>query len=93
MKTILFISLLLVATSINATTCVTNSQGRRVCSNNTQPVIVKPNNSAVTTHNQNGVNRTYTSQGGQAVTKNGYGVAQGAGGKTCVKTRYNAKCN
>lgn len=95
MKTLIFTSLFLIMTNANAVNCYTNNQGQRICSNNSAPsaVIVNPNNSAYTTQNQNGVNRTYTSQGGQAVTKDGYGAVQGAGGKTCVKTRRGSGCN
>jgi hypothetical protein len=95
MKTIIFISLFLIMSNANAIRCYTNNQGQRICGSNPQSsaIVVKPNNSAYITHNQNGVNRTYTSQGGRAVTKNGYGAVQGAGGKTCVRTRNGSGCN
>ena len=38
--------------------------------------------------NQNGVMTTKTSKGGESKTKNGMGVAQGPGGTTCVKGKY-----
>ena len=50
-------------------------------------------NAAVSTRNANGVATTKTLRGGEAKTKNGMGVVQGAGGKTCVKGHGAAKCN
>lgn len=50
-------------------------------------------NAAVSHTNTNGVRTTETSRGGEAKTKNGMGVAHGAGGKTCAKGRGEAKCN
>jgi hypothetical protein len=50
-------------------------------------------NAAVSHTNANGVTTTQTSRGGEAKTKNGMGVAQGPGGKTCAKGRAQAKCN
>ncbi|HEY2049605.1 MAG TPA: hypothetical protein VGH03_09690 [Caulobacteraceae bacterium] len=50
-------------------------------------------NAAVAQTNARGVTTTHTSRGGQAVTKNGMGVAQGAGGKTCVRGPGQTKCN
>jgi hypothetical protein len=49
-------------------------------------------NAAVSQTNSNGVKTTQTSQGGQAKTKNGMGVAEGPGGTTCAKGRYNQGC-
>jgi hypothetical protein len=43
--------------------------------------------------NANGVTTTQTSRGGEAKTKDGMGVAHGAGGTTCVKGRGSGKCN
>ncbi len=50
-------------------------------------------NAAVSHTNANGVTTTQTLRGGEAKTKNGMGVAQGPGGKTCAKGRGQAKCN
>jgi len=50
-------------------------------------------NAAVSHTNANGVTTTQTARGGEAKTKNGMGVAQAPGGKTCVKGRSQAKCN
>jgi hypothetical protein len=50
-------------------------------------------NAAVQTTNSNGVKTTNTRYGGEAKTKNGMGVAQGPGGKTCARGRGEAKCN
>lgn len=50
-------------------------------------------NAAVSQTNANGVKTTETRAGGEAKTKNGMGVAQGPGGKTCAKGRGEAKCN
>jgi hypothetical protein len=46
-----------------------------------------------TTNPYNGVKTTQTNTGVTAKSKNGYGVAQGPGGKTCVKGHGNAGCN
>jgi hypothetical protein len=50
-------------------------------------------NAAVAHTNAYGVTHTQTARGGQAVTKNGMGVAHGAGGTTCAKGRTHAGCN
>jgi hypothetical protein len=50
-------------------------------------------NAAVSQTNANGVKSTETRAGGEAKTKNGMGVVQGPGGKTCAKGRGEAKCN
>lgn len=50
-------------------------------------------NAAASHTNANGVTTTETSRGGEAKTKNGMGVAHGAGGTTCAKGRGEAKCN
>ena len=50
-------------------------------------------NAAVSHTSGNGVTTTETSRGGEAKTRNGMGVARGAGGTTCVKGRDEAKCN
>jgi hypothetical protein len=43
--------------------------------------------------NSNGVTTTQTSNGGRAKTKNGMGIAQAPGGKTCAKTANHQGCN
>ena len=50
-------------------------------------------NAAVSHTNANGVTTTQTLRGGEAKTKNGMGVAQGPGGRTCAKGRGQTKCN
>ena len=50
-------------------------------------------NAAVSHTNPNGVTTTQTSRGGEAKTRNGMGVAHGAGGTTCVKGKGQGKCN
>jgi hypothetical protein len=47
---------------------------------------------AVSQTNQNGVNTTRTTQGGQAKSKNGKGIATGPNGTTCAKAANNAAC-
>lgn len=50
-------------------------------------------NAAVSQRNANGVTTTHTSRGGEAKTKNGMGVVQGAGGTTCARGRNQTRCN
>lgn len=50
-------------------------------------------NAAVSQTNARGVTTTQTRAGGEAKTKNGMGVVQGPGGKTCAKGRGEARCN
>src|ERR1035441_2135990 len=94
MKKFVLITCLLCASSLFAGNCVKNRRGQTVCSNGKTAVAVNPNtgNAAVAQKNSNGVTTTQTSNGGQAKTKNGKGVAQGPGGTTCVKTANNQGC-
>ena len=76
--------------------CVTNSRGKTVCSNGQgEAAGYNPNTGTAfkAETNQNGVTTTQGSRGGEAKTKNGVGVVQTPGGKTCVKTRNNQGCN
>jgi hypothetical protein len=94
MKKFVLITCLLCASSLFAGNCVKNRRGQTVCSNGKTAVAVNPHtgNAAVAQKNSNGVTTTQTSNGGQAKTKNGKGVAQGPGGTTCVKTANNQGC-
>ncbi|MGZ8226813.1 MAG: hypothetical protein ACXWT3_09260 [Methylococcaceae bacterium] len=75
--------------------CAKAPTGRTVCGNGQTTGGYNPNtgNAWKAQTNQNGVTTTETAKGGQAKTRNGMGVAQTPGGKTCVKTRYNQGCN
>ncbi|NOT10463.1 MAG: hypothetical protein HOP23_01280 [Methylococcaceae bacterium] len=76
--------------------CVTNLRGKTVCADGQgEAAGYNPNTGTAfkSETNQMGVTTTETSRGGEAKTKNGVGVVQGPGGKTCVKTRYNKGCN
>lgn len=76
------------------TDCVRTATGKVVCSNGENAGSYNPNTGAVkkTETNDYGVKSTETSRGGQAKTKNGVGIVQTPGGKTCVKTRHNQGC-
>ena len=50
-------------------------------------------NAAVSHTNAYGVRTTQTARGGEAVTKDGMGVARGPGGTTCAKGRGRARCD
>ncbi|MCX7098656.1 MAG: hypothetical protein NTV43_12220 [Methylococcales bacterium] len=78
--------------------CVTNLRGKTVCATDQGQSAAagynaKTGNAFKAETNQNGVTKTQTSNGGQAITKNGMGVVQAPNGKTCVKTRYSKGCN
>jgi len=76
--------------------CTTNLRGQTVCSNGQgDAASYNPNTGTAhtATTNQNGVTTTHGSNGEQAKTKNGMGVAEGPNGKTCVKTRNRQGCN
>jgi hypothetical protein len=95
MKALLAIACMLLASGLPAqTNCVKNARGKTVCSDGQTAAAVNPNTgkAAVAQKNQNGVTTTQTSTGGKAKTKNGTGVAQGPGGKTCAKTKNNVAC-
>ena len=90
MKTLLIVSLLLISSSAAAAECVTtvqNGVGGKAAYN------PHTGNAAVSQKNANGVTTTQTLRGGEAKTKNGMGVVQGPGGKTCARGRGEAKCN
>ena len=94
MKTCLLVSCLLFASSLFAGDCVKNRRGETVCGNGQTAAATnsRTGNTAVAQKNSNGVTTTKTSNGGEAKTKNGKGVAQGPGGTTCVKTANNQGC-
>ena len=75
--------------------CTKAPSGRVVCDSGAQAGGYNPNtgNAWKAETNSRGVTTTETSRGGEAKTKNGVGVAQTPGGKTCVKTRNNKGCN
>src|SRR5208282_1137439 len=83
-----------VAAGSLAQDCVTNLRGETVCRNGNTAAAVNPNtgNAAVAHKNANGVTTTQTSNGGEAKTKNGMGVAQGPGGTTCAKGKNKQGC-
>jgi hypothetical protein len=82
MKPLLMMACMLLASSLMAQDCVTNLRGQKVCKNGNTAVAVNPNtgNAAVAHKNSNGVTTTQTSYGGEAKSKNGVGVAEGANG-------------
>jgi hypothetical protein len=89
MKLLLMMVCILLASSLLAQDCVTNLRGQKVCKNGDTAVAVNPNtgNAAVAHKNSNGVTTTQTSYGGEAKSKNGVGVAEGANGtKAAVNT-------
>lgn len=95
MKVLLLMMLcVLFASRTFANDCVKNLRGETICSNGQTAAAVNPNTgkAAVAQKNQNGVTTTHTSSGGEAKTKNGKGVAQGPGGTTCAKGKYNSGC-
>lgn len=96
MRTVLSLVLMLFASAGFATECYKNPAGKTVCnnSNSTNAAVYNPNTGKATksTTNEYGVHNTTTSNGGQAKTKNGKGVAQGPGGTTCVKTAAGMQC-
>jgi len=90
MKILSLLACMLFASSVLAQQdCVKNLRGETVCKNGQTAAAVNPNtgNAAVAHKNQNGVTTTQTSYGGEAKSKNGVGVAQGANGtKAAVNT-------
>jgi hypothetical protein len=90
MKVLLTMACVFLASGLFARDCAKNARGRTVCGNGQTATAVNPNtgNAAVAHKNQNGVTTTQTSNGGEAKTKNGVGVAQGPNGTT---TAANAK--
>lgn len=75
--------------------CARGPDGRVVCGEGREAGGYNPNTGTAwrSETNARGVTTTETSRGGEAKTKDGVGVAQTPGGKTCVKTRYNRGCN
>ena len=74
--------------AVDTVTTATGAYGDKAAYNpNTGKAAVQ------TTNPYNGVKTTQTNTGVTAKSKNGYGVAQGPGGKTCVKGHGNAGCN
>jgi hypothetical protein len=89
MKPLLMMVGMFLASGLLAQDCVTNLRGQKVCKNDNTAVAVNPNtgNAAVAHKNSNGVTTTQTSYGGEAKSKNGVGVAEGANGsKAAVNT-------
>src|SRR5260370_30083066 len=74
------------SSSLLAQDCVKNLRGETVCRNGQTAAAVNPKtgNAAVAQKNENGVTTTQTSNGGEAKTKNGVGVAQGPNGTTAA---------
>lgn len=94
----IIISLISIST-VYAGGCITNRYGKVVCGSSgyrapVSGITYRSNGyrGATTIHQYNGVNRTYGSHGGRAVTRNGYGVARGPGGTTCARGRYHSGC-
>ena len=76
--------------------CATMPNGKVVCGNGQTAGSYNPNTGVAAraqTNPNTGVTHTQTSRGGEAYTKNGRGVVQSPGGKTCVRTRNNQGCN
>lgn len=88
-------SLLLFSTTAFAADCTRTPAGRMVCNNGQSAGTYNPNTGRGGTSqtNSNGVRTTQTNSGAQAKTKNGKGVVQTPGGKTCAKTANNQGCN
>jgi hypothetical protein len=89
MKILLMMACLLLTSGLFAQDCVKNLRGETVCRNGNTAAAYNPHtgNAAVAQKNSNGVTTTQTSNGGEAKSKNGVGVAQGAdGSKAAVNT-------
>jgi hypothetical protein len=90
MKLLSLLACLLFASTVFAQQdCVKNLRGETVCKNGQTAAAVNPNtgNAAVAHKNPNGVTTTQTTNGGEAKSKNGVGVVQGANGtKAAVNT-------
>ena len=74
--------------AVKTTNGATVSQGP----NSAAAVNSGTGNAAGAHTNSNGVTTTQTTNGGKAKTKNGMGVAQGPGGTTCAKGKYEHGC-
>jgi hypothetical protein len=87
MKILSLLACLLFASSMLAQQdCVKNLRGETVCKNGQSAAAVNPNtgNAAIAQKNQKGVTTTQTTNGGEAKTKNGSGIAQGSNGTTAA---------
>lgn len=87
MKLLLFLACTLFASNMFAQDDrVTNLRGEKVCKNGQTAAAVNPNtgNAGVAQTDQNGVKTTQTTNGGEAKTKNGSGVAQSANGTSAA---------
>jgi hypothetical protein len=94
MKVPVLMTWVFLASSLLAQDCTTNLRGEKVCKNGNAAAAVNPNtgNAAVAHRNSNGVTTTQTSNGGEAKTKNGMGVAPGPGDTTCAKGKNHEGC-
>jgi hypothetical protein len=79
-------------TQTNSTVKTTNGATVAQGPNSAAAVNSRTGNAAVAHTNSNGVTTTQTTNGGKAKTKNGMGVAQGPGGTTCAKGKYEHGC-
>ena len=79
-------------TQTNSTVKTTNGATVAQGPNSAAAVNSRTGNAAVAHTNSNGVTTTQTTNGGKAKTKNGMGVAQGPGGTTCAKGKYEQGC-
>jgi hypothetical protein len=89
MKILLIMTSMFLLTGLFAQDCVKNLRAETVCSNGKTAAAVNPNtgNAAVAHKNQNGVTTTQTSNGGDAKSRNGVGVAHDSNGtKAAVNT-------
>jgi hypothetical protein len=86
MKVLLMMTCMFFTSGLFAQDCYKNLRGETICSNGQTAAAVNPNtgNAAVAQKNQNGVTTTQTSNGGEAKTKDGVGVAQGSRGNAAV---------
>jgi hypothetical protein len=83
---LMMVCMFFASSSLFAQDCVKNLRGETVCRDGKTAAASNPNmgNAAVAHKNQNGVTTTQTSNGGEAKTKNGSGVAQGSNGTTAA---------
>ena len=81
---LMMVCMFFASSSLFAQDCVKNLRGETVCRDGKTAAAANPNtgNAAVAHKNQNGVTTTQTSNGGEAKTKNGVGVAKGPNGTT-----------
>jgi len=94
-RNIVLMALCFIVSSQAFAACVREPSGRVVCDQGAEAGGYNPNtgNAWKAETNARGVTTTETSRGGEAKTRNGKGVVETPGGKTCVKTRYNRGCN